>query len=194
MEPLCEFRENALAGRGIELEIHLFRLDLLGVECHIEVAVYLNKASYDILGGWGGPCNVYVFSDFPCLWGVRLGQFELSLIAEVHKHLQILNEMRQGLWGDQDGVLLLLRFDGVVGQEIGLHATTSPLSSGGRISDVNSGINTVEAPSVFRVYYHAVLIEVEVDLFLAGAAPYLIHKLQYLYKGGEGHYLAKNLL
>lgn len=94
MEPLCKFRQNALAGWGIELEIHLFRLDLLRVEGHIEVAVDLNEASDDILGGWGGPCNVYILSDFPCLWRVRLGKFELSLIAEVHKHFQILNEMR----------------------------------------------------------------------------------------------------
>ena len=41
-----------MACRGIELEIHLFRLDLLRVECHIEVAVDLNEASDDILGGW----------------------------------------------------------------------------------------------------------------------------------------------
>ena len=73
MEPLCEFRENALAGRGIELEIHLFWLDLFWIEGHVEVAVDLNEASDDILGGWGRPCNVNVLSDFPRLWGVRLG-------------------------------------------------------------------------------------------------------------------------
>jgi len=91
--------------------------------------------------------------------------------------------MREGLWGYQDGILLLLRFDGVVGQEIRLHATTSSLSTRGRISDVNPGIYTIEASSVLGIYYHAVLIEVEIDLFLAGAAPYLIDKLQYLYRG-----------
>jgi hypothetical protein len=48
---------------------------------------------------------------------------------------------------------------------------------------MDSGIYTVEAPSVLRIYYHAVLIEVEIDLFLPGAAPYLIDKLQYLYRG-----------
>ena len=99
--------------------------------------------------------------------------------------------MREGLWGDQDGVLLLLRFDGVVGQEIRLHATPSTLSNSGRISDMNSGIHTIEAPSVLRIYYHAVLIEVEVNLFLSGAAPYLIDKLQDLYRRwGKDHLLS----
>ena len=91
--------------------------------------------------------------------------------------------MREGLWRNQDGVLLFLRFDGIVGEEIRLHATTSSLSTRGGISDVDSGIYTIEAPSVFRIYYHAVLIEVEVYLFLPGAAPNLIDKLQYLYRG-----------
>lgn len=167
-------------------------MNFFWVQSHIEVTVDLYKASNHIFGEMWWPCYVNVLFHFACLWRIRLSQFELRIIAQIDKHLKIVDELAKWLWTDQNCVFLFLWLNSVVWQEVTLtpwsgipHGT--PAHFLWRIPNVNSRIHSVKPAPIFRIYYHAILIKVEE--YALRNTPYLIHQLQNLY---TWNYLIQN--
>ena len=93
VEALSELSQHLLTHSQVQGEVYFLRDDFFRVEGRVEETIDLDEATDHIFGLRSGPCDVYVLSDLVFL--VRLSQFELRFVVQIHQHLQVLYELRQ---------------------------------------------------------------------------------------------------
>ena len=115
MEALEELGEDAGAGGGVALELHLLVLDGLREQILVEVGVDLHEAPHHVLCDPRCPRDINELPHF--LLTGRLSQLKQSVVTQLHQNFQVFDEGLDVSGGDQNGALRLLALDLVVDEE-----------------------------------------------------------------------------